>query len=152
MASGSGAGFSAVTLQSPWRFLLQRLGVAVAAVHHGGRHPAVRQEAAQPVEVLLVQDARHVLRLGEEPLQGRLEQLDLQEKQASQKVRKRVCPHHRMVHRLKYYAHRRKLKRTDQNGRKFLLDQHVVDGDASLAGTGGPFGPNYAVHSYLRVI
>jgi len=70
--------FSVVALHCHGDFL-QRLGVAVPAVHHGGRHPAVRQEVAQPVEVLLVQDASHVLRLGEEPLQGRLEQLDLQE-------------------------------------------------------------------------
>jgi hypothetical protein len=56
---------------------LQRLGVEVAAVDHGRRHPAVGQEAAQPLELLLVQDARHVLWLGEEPLQRRLEHLDL---------------------------------------------------------------------------
>lgn len=49
---------------------LQRLVVEVSAVHHGGCHPAIRQEAAQPLEVLLVQDAGHVLWLGEEPLQG----------------------------------------------------------------------------------
>jgi hypothetical protein len=101
-------GSTAIAMATAAAGCLQCLGVAVSAVHHGGRHPAVRQEVAQPVEVLLVQDARHVLRLGEEPLQGRLEQLDLQ----GSRRRKSETKHgrRRMVQGMHDY--RRKLKQT----------------------------------------
>jgi hypothetical protein len=39
----------------------------------------------------------------------------------------------------------------DQNRSEFLLHQQVVDGDAGLAGAGGPFRSNNAINSYLIV-
>lgn len=41
---------------------------------------------------------------------------------------------------------------TDQNRSEFLLHQQVVDGDAGLAGAGGPFRSNNAIYSYLIAV
>jgi hypothetical protein len=83
-------------------------------VQDGRRHGPVLEEAAQPLEVALVHDPRHVVRVLEEPLERGLEHLD-------------------------------------EDGREPLLDEHVVDGDAGLAGAGRPLAGDDAVRRDLQV-
>jgi hypothetical protein len=120
-------------------------GVHGTAVKDARRHGLVFDKAAQPLEVARVHYARHVARVGEEPLQRRLEHLELQGKQ--NKPTSNATATHLMVD-----AEIKRAQGIDHQDRKeSLLDEHVVDGEARLSGAGRPLGPDDAVHRDLQL-